>query len=230
MQFKRPWLLIPLLLALAQLNACTTTEEVAVEETLSADTGTDPDAVNFDAPPAEAEGNTPADDPSSSDFSDPNEVGLTSEMTPTDGASASAEAASQQPIDTAEGAILADETAIAMDNAAPVESTVVNVTFAKNSTKVKKKFRLPLKEIAQKLKADPQMNVHLAGHTDARGSSKFNKKLAMKRAKAVKAALVKMGVKRKQIITESFGKEHLLAVGNSETEHAQNRRVEATVK
>jgi hypothetical protein len=68
--------------------------------------------------------------------------------------------------------------------------------------------------IAAKLKVDRSMKVVQVGHCDNRGSAAFNRRLANKRAKAVKAKQMSIAVPQ------------LAQSGSTEEEHAQNRRVE----
>ena len=67
--------------------------------------------------------------------------------------------------------------------------------------------------------------VRLEGHTDERGSREYNIGLAERRAQAVRQMLMIQGVNASQIQTVSFGEERPEAVGSSESDYAQNRRV-----
>ncbi len=62
------------------------------------------------------------------------------------------------------------------------------------------------------------------GHCDQRGSTEYNLSLGERRANAVKQMLVQMGISSNRVSTVSFGKEKLIANGDSESEMAQNRR------
>jgi peptidoglycan-associated lipoprotein len=70
----------------------------------------------------------------------------------------------------------------------------------------------------------PTTKLTIEGHCDQRGSTEYNLSLGERRANAVKQMLVKLGVKANRLITTSFGKEKLIATGDSEDELAQNRR------
>ena len=74
------------------------------------------------------------------------------------------------------------------------------------------------------LKKNTTSKMLIEGHCDQRGSTEYNLSLGERRANAVKAMLVKMGINESRISTVSFGKEKLLANGESEAEMAQNRR------
>ncbi|MBC7741100.1 MAG: OmpA family protein [Bdellovibrionaceae bacterium] len=64
----------------------------------------------------------------------------------------------------------------------------------------------------------------IEGHCDQRGSTEYNLSLGERRANAVKQMIVQMGIPGNRISTVSFGKEKLIANGDSESEMAQNRR------
>ena len=64
----------------------------------------------------------------------------------------------------------------------------------------------------------------IEGHCDQRGSTEYNLSLGERRANAVKAMMVKLGVNENRLSTTSLGKEKLIATGDSEVEMAQNRR------
>jgi hypothetical protein len=77
----------------------------------------------------------------------------------------------------------------------------------------------------------------LAGHTDDRGTEKYNAGLGARRAATVKEALVKAidgispGLSNQMTITpESFGETRPITRAKTEAGHAQNRRVEALLQ
>ena len=64
------------------------------------------------------------------------------------------------------------------------------------------------------------------GHADERGSREYNIGLGERRSQAVRQMLMIQGVSVDQISTVSFGEERPVAFGSSESDYAQNRRVE----
>ena len=68
--------------------------------------------------------------------------------------------------------------------------------------------------------------VRLEGHADERGSREYNIGLGERRAQAVRQMLLIQGVSADQISTVSFGEERPVGFGSSESDYAQNRRVE----
>lgn len=74
------------------------------------------------------------------------------------------------------------------------------------------------------MKSNPNANLQIEGHCDIRGSIEYNLSLGERRAQAVKSYLVTLGVDAKRLNIISYGKERLLANGESEADHAKNRR------
>jgi len=68
--------------------------------------------------------------------------------------------------------------------------------------------------------------VVLEGHTDERGTREYNMALGERRAKAVQRYLVLQGVSPAQLELVSYGEERPVAGGHTESDWAQNRRVE----
>ena len=71
-----------------------------------------------------------------------------------------------------------------------------------------------------------RVQVRLEGHADERGSREYNIGLGERRSQAVRQMLMIQGVSASQISTVSFGEERPTSFGNSESDYAQNRRVE----
>ena len=75
---------------------------------------------------------------------------------------------------------------------------------------------------------DSRFRVRLEGHADERGSREYNIGLGERRSQAVRQLLLIQGVRASQVSTVSFGEERPVARGSSESDYAQNRRVEIT--
>lgn len=69
-------------------------------------------------------------------------------------------------------------------------------------------------------------HIQLTGHTDLSGSSAYNQKLSVRRAEAVKAALVKLGISVSEIDLVGKGKSDPLVPTKDGVREPQNRRVE----
>lgn len=79
---------------------------------------------------------------------------------------------------------------------------------------------------AMQLSDDTRVRVRLEGHADERGSREYNIGLGERRSQAVRQMLMIQGVSAAQISTVSFGEERPASFGSSESDYAQNRRVE----
>ncbi len=79
---------------------------------------------------------------------------------------------------------------------------------------------------AMQMANDSRISVRLEGHADERGSREYNIGLGERRSQAVRQMLMIQGVSAAQIQTVSFGEERPAAMGSSEADYAQNRRVE----
>jgi peptidoglycan-associated lipoprotein len=71
--------------------------------------------------------------------------------------------------------------------------------------------------------------VLVEGHTDERASAEYNLALGRMRAETVLSVLDHEGVPRASILVSSFGESHPAASGHSQTDLAQNRRVELSL-
>ena len=76
------------------------------------------------------------------------------------------------------------------------------------------------------MRAFPQLTVEVQGHCDDRGTTEYNLALGQRRAEAVVKYMTTAGVPRSRLSTVSFGEEHPLQRGTTETAWTQNRRAE----
>ncbi|HQJ76141.1 MAG TPA: OmpA family protein [Bacteroidota bacterium] len=77
------------------------------------------------------------------------------------------------------------------------------------------------------LKANPQVYVEIAGHTDKRGTDEYNDKLSQDRAESVASYIVVNGkIDPARVKPVGYGKRKLLFQGDTEEIHQANRRVE----
>ena len=66
----------------------------------------------------------------------------------------------------------------------------------------------------------------IVGHTDTKGSKKYNLSLSLKRAEVIKQLLVKNGINKSNIKILGKGEEKLAITTPDDTKHPANRRVE----
>lgn len=98
------------------------------------------------------------------------------------------------------------------------------VYFDYDKSAIKPAEKVKLDANAAWIKSRPNIKVQIEGHCDQKGSIEYNLSLGERRANAVKAALVKMGVKADQLSTISYGKEKLLSTEETDSAMTKNRR------
>jgi len=91
--------------------------------------------------------------------------------------------------------------------------------------------RQKLTQVAEVLaKGDPSTAIIIEGHTDSKGSAKFNDSLSKKRADSVRLFLIGHGVAKDRITSEGYGFSRPIADNSTPEGRAENRRVEIVVQ
>ena len=108
---------------------------------------------------------------------------------------------------------------------APVPESYM-VFFDFNKSNLTPEAKRILASAAQEYKSGNFVRIVVTGHTDTSGSNKYNQKLSMRRADAVKAELARLGVNRQSVVTRGVGKDGLLVPTADGVREAQNRRAE----
>jgi peptidoglycan-associated lipoprotein len=96
--------------------------------------------------------------------------------------------------------------------------------FDYDSAEIRPDAREALRKTADFLKKYPNMRITIQGHCDERGSTEYNLALGDRRANAVKAYLISLGIPSDRFSTVSFGKEKPFCMETTEACYAQNRR------
>ncbi len=102
------------------------------------------------------------------------------------------------------------------------------IYFAFDSSEVAPQDQDLIARHAMQISNVSSYRVRLEGHADERGSREYNIGLGERRSQAVRQLLLIQGVRASQVSTVSFGEERPVARGSSESDYAQNRRVEIT--
>lgn len=100
------------------------------------------------------------------------------------------------------------------------------VYFPYNSSEMSRASLDALESNLAWLRENPSARIRLEGHTDERGTPEYNLALGQRRANYVRNYLVQRGVDRDRLEILSYGQEILVSRGQSEADHARNRRVE----
>jgi len=86
-----------------------------------------------------------------------------------------------------------------------------------------------LGEAARILREEPEVDVSVDGHTDARGTDEYNQRLSERRANAVVERLNRLGIGPSRLQPQGFGESRPGASNDTEEGRAENRRVELNV-
>ncbi|MCL4131091.1 UNVERIFIED_CONTAM: hypothetical protein GTU68_041249 [Idotea baltica] len=104
------------------------------------------------------------------------------------------------------------------------------INFATGSASLDiNKSQEQLSNIAQIMKAYPNMNIKIGGYTDNTGNEAANLKLSEARANTVKNAIANLGVAANRMETEGYGIAHPVASNDTAEGRAKNRRIAVRV-
>jgi peptidoglycan-associated lipoprotein len=99
------------------------------------------------------------------------------------------------------------------------------IYFAFDSSELLPEARQELEQLAMWL-GRTNATVQIEGHADQHGTAEYNLALGERRAEAIRAYLVRIGVAPERLSTISFGEERPVAAGDDETSWSKNRRGE----
>jgi len=103
----------------------------------------------------------------------------------------------------------------------------LRINFAANSDKILgKKTQNILYQIKDLLEENPQGILIVEGYASSDGDDAYNIELSIKRAQAVKAYLVKIGVLKERLEVRGFGEAEPISDNESQEGRAENRRVQ----
>ncbi|MGC1417246.1 MAG: peptidoglycan-associated lipoprotein Pal [Candidatus Acidiferrum sp.] len=101
---------------------------------------------------------------------------------------------------------------------------VKDAYFDFNKADIREDARTALGQTADFLRNHPEVKVTIEGHCDERGSTEYNLVLGDRRAAAVKAYLVSLGISADRMNTVSYGKEKPFCTESNEECWQSNRR------
>ncbi|WP_198369610.1 OmpA family protein [Roseomonas rosulenta] len=114
--------------------------------------------------------------------------------------------------------------------AAPAPARTFLVFFDWNRADLTARARQIIAEAAQARTRQAVTRIEVTGHTDTSGSAQYNQGLSVRRANAVAAELVRLGVPRNEITARGVGESQLLVPTPDNTREPQNRRVEIVLR
>jgi outer membrane protein OmpA-like peptidoglycan-associated protein len=104
--------------------------------------------------------------------------------------------------------------------------TLGDLLFDTGASDLRAESQHRMDQLAGFMKRYPERHASIEGYTDNVGKAASNQSLSDRRASAVMAALIQLGVPGKQLSTQAFGEEHPVASNNTRAGRQMNRRVE----
>jgi outer membrane protein OmpA-like peptidoglycan-associated protein len=104
------------------------------------------------------------------------------------------------------------------------------VFFDTNSTTLSQQGSMTVTEAATVAKSMANSRVAVTGYTDTDGNPAYNQQLSIRRADAVKTALVRNGIAPQAITVNGAGEASLLIETPDQTKNEKNRRVQIVVQ
>lgn len=104
------------------------------------------------------------------------------------------------------------------------------IHFAFGKARIQRRSFPLLDQVAATLKAHPEIKkLRIEGHTDSKGSARYNQLLSQRRAQAVVNYLVGKGIARERLVAKGFGESRPIATNKTNRGRARNRRVEMII-
>jgi type IX secretion system PorP/SprF family membrane protein len=110
-----------------------------------------------------------------------------------------------------------------------IEKILLHFNFEFNSSELDAASKQYLDDLTAALTENEHLRIKLTGHTDNVGSARFNQRLSLYRADAIKEYLTGKGIDAGRIDTDGRGLSEPLNENNTEEERARNRRVELLI-
>jgi len=109
---------------------------------------------------------------------------------------------------------------------------IKNVYFAFNKSVIREMYGEEMDSVLNLMTKNEKLTLQINGHTDSKGSDKYNQRLSERRAKEAMAYFVEKGITADRINAEGFGESNPIAKNenedgsDNEAGRAKNRRVE----
>ena len=100
------------------------------------------------------------------------------------------------------------------------------IRFDVNKATIKPESMGVINEISKLMKDHPEISFSVEGHTDSDGEATFTQSLSERRAEAVVAEFVRLGIDKTRLTSKGFGESAPIDTNNTPEGKANNRRVE----
>jgi outer membrane protein OmpA-like peptidoglycan-associated protein len=107
--------------------------------------------------------------------------------------------------------------------------TLSDLLFDTNRAELTPGGMRTVQKVADILTQHTERNVSIEGFTDSTGTDSYNLDLSLRRANAVRLALIEMGVPAERIVAHGNGKEYPVASNDTASGRQLNRRVEIVI-
>lgn len=107
--------------------------------------------------------------------------------------------------------------------------SLASILFDAGKAELKPASKPELEKVVQFLKANPNAEIELSGHTSSEGEAQLNRSLSYRRVKSCKDYVVSKGVDAGRIVAVGFGPDRPVAPNTTEAGRKLNRRVELRV-
>lgn len=107
--------------------------------------------------------------------------------------------------------------------------TLGDVLFAVGETELLPSAEQNLDDVIDLLESEPDKDIRIEGHTDSTGPAALNLRLSEERARAVRDALVELGIDASRLNAVGMGEDFPIATNTTEEGRARNRRVDVIV-
>jgi outer membrane protein OmpA-like peptidoglycan-associated protein len=105
-----------------------------------------------------------------------------------------------------------------------------HILFDTDSAKLDVSSHDLLDRLAAAARSCNGLRIAIEGHTDTEGSARYNKRLSIRRARAVERYLVKAGMNSRQLEAIGYGYDRPAAPNDSAENMAKNRRIEFVIR
>ncbi len=101
------------------------------------------------------------------------------------------------------------------------------VHFATDKSIIRPESEPLLQQVTAIIQDNPQLTlIRIEGHTDSKGSARYNQRLSQARAASVRAYLLERGVAAERLQAEGFGLTRPVDTNETDEGRARNRRVD----